>query len=432
MPEPFRRQGKAFRFLRKDEALKKYRTIPVNRLKIGDHVIGIDKSWLETPFLSHRFHIRSIEDIDRLKALGVAMVTVDEEPSSQDTSALPPPVPENPLHLKEVSLPSYKVAEMLTSLHKYLVFKYKTLFEELRRMPESGKIDTTPFVNALEEVEKLGRQYPDAYLFLAHLQSTDDETFIHSVNTMFLSLYLAHFQGSTQDEAVLWGLSGLFHDLGKVHIPLDILHKTSPLDQEEWDVIQNHPVMGQKLLSERSNLPPMVSRVAGEHHVRRNGKSYPDAVLYEATDSVTRAIMILDTFDAMTSDRSYRRGVSPSKALRNILEASRESLDPEWSIKFFLSMGIYPVGTVVELSDGAVGVVTKYHSRNPAPGKSPKTNQSFSILILKSRQGLSVVKPFIRHIEWSANTPPPVQKTWNHSDFNIDWDFVRSHASTWM
>jgi HD-GYP domain-containing protein (c-di-GMP phosphodiesterase class II) len=413
--------------------LKKYRTIPVSRLKVGDHVIGIDKSWLETPFLAHRFHIRSTEDIDRLKALGVAMVTVDEEASEQNNTALPPPVPETPPPLlREVSLPSYKVAEMLTSLHKYLVYKYKALFEELRRMPESGKIDTTPFLNALEEVEKLGRQYPDAYLFLAHLQSTDDETFIHSVNTMFLSLYLAHFQGSTQEDAVLWGLSGLFHDLGKVHIPPEILHKPTPLTPEDWDIIQDHPVMGQKLLAEHSNLPPLVARVAGEHHVRRKGRSYPDKVLYDATDSVTRAIMILDTFDAMTSDRSYRQGISPSKALRNILEASRESLDPEWSVKFFLSMGIYPVGTVVELSDGEVGVVTKYHSRNPAPGKNPGKSQSFSILILKNRRGLSVVKPFIRHIEWTSNATPPVQRTWNHSDFNIDWDFVRSHASTWM
>lgn len=295
--------------------MKRYRTIPVNRLQIGDHVIGIDKSWLETPFLSHRFRIRSKEDIERLRASGVSMVTIEADSPEQDNPALPPPPDSGEtLPLREVSLPSYKVAEMLTSLHKYLVYKYKTLFEELRQMPESGKVDTTPFVNALEEVEKLGRQYPDAYLFLAHLQSTDDETFIHSVNTMFLSLYLAHYQESTREDAILWGLSGLFHDLGKVHIPLEILHKTSPLTPEEWTVIQDHPVMGQKLLSGRSNLPSMVARVAGEHHVRRNGKSYPDNVLYAATDSVTRAIMILDTFDAMTSDRSYRRGVSPSKS----------------------------------------------------------------------------------------------------------------------
>lgn len=164
--------------------MKRYRTIPVNRLQIGDHVIGIDKSWLETPFLTHRFRIRSKEDIERLRASGVSMVTIEADSPEQDNPALPPPDSAEPLLLKEVSLPSYKVAEMLTSLHKYLVYKYKTLFEELRQMPESGKIDTTPFVNALEEVEKLGRQYPDAYLFLAHLQSTDDETFIHSVNTI--------------------------------------------------------------------------------------------------------------------------------------------------------------------------------------------------------------------------------------------------------
>ena len=412
--------------------MKKYRTVSIQQLKIGDYVIGIDKSWLETPFVSHRFRIQSRADIDRLKALGVSMVTLDADQSELHPSpAAPVAHPEHP-PLKEVPLPSYKVAEMLTSLHKYLVYKYKSLFEELRRLPESGQIDTRPFLNALSEVEKLGRQYPDAYLFLAHLQSTDDETFIHSVNTMFLSLYLAHFRECSSEEAVLWGLSGLFHDLGKVHVPPEILHKNSPLTPDEWRIIQEHPVMGQKLIAEHTSLPPLVAKVAGEHHIRRSGKSYPDRTLYEATDSLTRAIMVLDTFDAMTSDRSYRKGISPSKALRNILEASRDSLDPEWSTHFFLSMGIYPVGTVVELSDGAVGVVTKYHSRHPDSGANPRTSQSFSVLILKTRQGLPVMKPFIRHIEWQSTASPPVQKTWNHSDFNIDWDFVRSHASTWM
>ncbi len=401
---------------------------------MGHFVVGIDKSWLDTPFLSHRFLINSHQEIERLRAHGVRMVIIDPEKSStapsSPTREPSAPTPGSPI--KEVSIPSYKVAEMLTSLHKYLVFKYKTLFDEIRnQVNPDQKIDVQPFVNALAEVEKLGREYPDAYLFLAHLQSTDDETFIHSVNTMFLALYLAHFRKSNHEEAVLWGLSGLFHDMGKALIPLEILHKKEPLTTEEWKIIREHPTDGERLISKHTSLPPIVAKVAGDHHLRRNG-GYPDSILFEATDAVTRAIMIFDTFDALTSDRCYRPGISPSKALRTIIDASRDSLDSDWATQFFLSMGVYPVGTVLGLKGGEIGVVTKYHSRHDSPNESNKTEQQFSVLILKTHDGYPVIRPFTRKITWSPSIPPPVEKTYNHSDFMIDWDIIRTHARYWM
>ncbi len=414
--------------------MNRYRTIPIQDLLVGHYVVGIDKSWLDTPFLSHRFLINSQQEIDRLRSHGVRMVMIDPDRSSLTSSAAPKtpfePFPESPL--KEVSIPSYKVAEMLTSLHKYLVVKYKTLFDEIRhQMEPDKKLDLQPFMNALGEVEKLGREYPDAYLFLAHLQSTDDETFIHSVNTMFLALYLAHFRNASHDEAVLWGLSGLFHDMGKARIPLEILHKKEPLTAEEWSIIREHPRTGEQIISNHTSLPSLVAKVAGDHHLRRNG-GYPDSQLFETTDAVTRAIMIFDTFDALTSDRCYRPGISPSKALRKIIDASKDSLDPDWATQFFLSMGVYPVGTVLGLNEGEIGVVTKYHSRHDTPDNNKKTEQHFSVLILKTHDGYPVVRPFTRKIVWSPSTPPPVAKTYNHSDFMIDWDIIRTHARYWM
>ena len=419
--------------------MNRYLTISIDSLRVGHYVVGIDKSWLETPFLSHRFMIETVQEIERMKSLGIKLVTVDPNRSllppesaasggvvRQEKEAEPEPL------LREVPFSPYRSTEMLTSLHGYLVRRFKSLFEEIRGSDRLlNPLDTAPFLTAIDEVERIGRDYPDSYLFLSHLQSSDDETFIHSVNTMFLSLYLAHSQKSSREEAVLWGLAGLFHDLGKVRIPLEILRKREPLTPSEWSIVKQHPLIGEELIKTYTNLPSVVAKVAGEHHLRRDGSGYPDSRTFDATDAVTRAIMIIDTFDDLISDRCYRPGISPSKALKTIVDAAKDSLDPRWTTQLFLSMGVYPVGTVLELAEGEIGVVTKYHPQSEADRIGSRLEQSFSVLILKNRSGFPLTKPVIRKVTWSPVGLPPVTKTYNHSDFMIDWEMMQGYSRFW-
>ncbi len=419
--------------------MNKYLTVSIDSLRVGHYVVGIDKSWLETPFLSHRFLIESKREIEHMKSLGIKVVTVDptrslfvepsplEEIPQWEEEVVPAPL------LKEVPYSPHKSMEMLTSLHEYLVRKFRRLFEDLRGSGQvTSPLDTAPFLKAIDEVERIGRDYPDSYLFLSHLQSSDDETFVHSVNTMFLALYLAHSQKSAREDAVLWGLAGLFHDLGKVRIPLEILHKRGPLDPEEWNIVKQHPLIGEELIKGHTKLPPIVAKVAGEHHLRRDGTGYPNSRSFEDTDAVTRAIMIIDTFDDLISDRTYRPGLSPSKALKIIVDAAKDSLDPRWATQFFLSIGVYPVGTVLELAEGEIGIVTKYHPHPETGTPASRLEQKFSVMILKNRSGFPLAKPVIRTVTWSPLGLPPVTKTFNHSDFMIDWEMIQGYAKLWV
>lgn len=426
-----------------EKGLNKYLTISVDDLKVGYYVVGIDKSWLDTPFLSHRFLIKSESDIERMKSHGIRLVMVDPKRSDSDIVVLQ--VPEEsgsqsagpeavPLLMEDVPLSSYRISEMMTGLHGYLVRKFQALFQEIREKENSGYVlDVAPILRAAEDVEKLGRHYPEAYLFLAHLQATDDELFIHSANVMFLSLYLANFQKLSPEESVLWGVCGLFHDIGMVHVPQEILHKKEPLTSDERALIREHPLAGEKLIRSHTRLPEVVARVAGEHHLRRDGGGYPLAGDFGQTDPVARAIMTIDMFDALITDRPYREGVSPSRALKIIVDSAKESLDPRWATQLFLGMGVYPIGTVVELSGGEIGIVTKYHPYSERQeGLANKLIQKFSVLVLKNRSGFPLTKPIVRELSWSPKEPPPVTRTHNHSDFMVDWERLQGLAPFWM
>lgn len=426
-----------------EKGLNKYLTISVDDLKVGYYVVGIDKSWLDTPFLSHRFLIKSESDIERMKSHGIRLVMVDPKRSDSDVVVLPVPEesgtqsagPETvPLLMADVPLSSYRISEMMTGLHGYLVRKFQALFQEIREKEDSSyTLDVAPILRAAEDVEKLGRHYPEAYLFLAHLQATDDELFIHSANVMFLSLYLANFQKLSPEESVLWGVCGLFHDIGMVHVPQEVLHKKEPLTSDERALIREHPQKGENLIRSHTRLPEVVARVAGEHHLRRDGCGYPLAGDFGQTDPVARAIMTIDMFDALITDRPYREGVSPSRALKIIVDAAKESLDPRWATQLFLGMGVYPIGTVVELAGGEIGIVTKYHPYSERQeGLANKLIQKFSVLVLKNRSGFPLTKPIVRELSWSPKEPPPVTRTHNHSDFMVDWERLQGLAPFWM
>ena len=423
--------------------MNKYLTISVEDLKVGYYVVGIDKNWLETPFLSHRFLIRSDSEIERMKSHGIRMVMVDPKRSEGDLSQLQngadeksslPPEDVRTV-MEDVPLSPVRVTELMTNLHEYLVRRYKALFEELRTKGSdpSFVIDTGPFLRGVEDLEKLGKHYPDALLFLAHLQSTDDDLYVHSANVLFLSLYLANIQKLPAEESVLWGVCALFHDIGMVNVPLEILHKKEPLSSREREIIQDHPLFGERLIREKTRLPAEVAHVAAQHHLRRDASGYPAGGDFSRTAAVTRAIMTIDMFDALITDRPYRDGVSPSRALKIIVDASKDSLDPRWATQLFLGMGVYPIGTVVELSGGEIGIVTKYHSHSERQeGAASRLVQAFSVLILKNRSGFPLTKPFIKNLTWSPKEPPPVTKTHNHSDFMIDWERLQGLAPYWM
>jgi HD-GYP domain-containing protein (c-di-GMP phosphodiesterase class II) len=198
---------------------------------------------------------------------------------------------------------------------------------------------------------------------LTAIKSFDEYTFAHSVNVCILSVALGGRLGLSKKKLSELGYAALFHDIGKVRIPLSILNKPEELGEDEWKEMRKHPVLGVKtLLSRRAfdkfSLRAMV--VAFEHHLRIDLSGYPQLSFKKDLNLYTRIVSIADVYDSMTSGRVYVKiPLTPDVAVKRMIEQAGRSFDPVLLKVFINMLGIYPVGSVVLLDGGEVGVVMK-------------------------------------------------------------------------
>jgi HD-GYP domain-containing protein (c-di-GMP phosphodiesterase class II) len=201
-------------------------------------------------------------------------------------------------------------------------------------------------------------------LVLATIRDYDDYTYVHSVNVAMLSASLGRFLGMSRVSLEHLVVCGLFHDLGKVGIPKEILTKRGSLSHDEWETMRTHPFMG---VSRIVNLrAPHVLRsriILGpfEHHLNPDLSGYPKTHFTKGVSIIGRILRIVDVYDALTSERVYRpRAFTPEEALRRMWSEQGTSFDPVLLKCFVRMMGIYPIGSVVELEGGGLGIVKCY------------------------------------------------------------------------
>ncbi len=203
-------------------------------------------------------------------------------------------------------------------------------------------------------------------LGLASIKDYDEYTFSHSVNVSVISMFIADKMGLNRSDTAQIGVAALFHDIGKAHIPQSILNKPDVLTPEEWEFMEHHPMLGMIELSRVKSLRPVLDPifVSLQHHVFFNGEGYPRKPGKWQLHPYAHMIIVADIFDAMTTPRVYREHtLTPDKVLRFILRKSGETFDPLVAKVFIKAMGIYPVGTVVELDTGERAVVVRQNEQ---------------------------------------------------------------------
>ena len=202
---------------------------------------------------------------------------------------------------------------------------------------------------------------------LTSIKNFDAYTFAHSVNVCILSMLMGDRMRLEKSEVARLGVCGLFHDIGKTYIPATIINSTGDLSPREWELMKYHTFFGVKELSRlnalRDAAEPMF--VALQHHVHYNHNGYPQRPGGWKLRLFSRIVTVADYFDAMTAKRTYQKvPVTPDKALRFILENSGQIFDPFIVKVFMQAMGLYPVGSIVELDTGEIAVVIKQNA-NP-------------------------------------------------------------------
>jgi len=176
-----------------------------------------------------------------------------------------------------------------------------------------------------------------AECLLKAIAHKDQYTYEHSARVAFYSLKLGEEIGLSSDQLHILELSALFHDIGKIGVPDSVLLKPHRLDEHEFEIMKHHPVKSGEILQDFEELKD-IAKYARHHHERYDGRGYPDNLKGEQIPLFSRIILIADTFDAMTSTRPYRKGLTYEVAFSELLEFSHSQFDPNLVTQFINAM----------------------------------------------------------------------------------------------
>ena len=193
---------------------------------------------------------------------------------------------------------------------------------------------------------------------ISALKTSDEYTFKHSVDVATMSMVLAKQQGLSQKQIYEIGVAGLLHDIGKTKIPLDILNKPARLTDEEFAVMKQHPVFGYRMIKDRDEFSNEICMAVLQHHEKMNSKGYPVGFPSDKITQYARILTIADIYDALVTERPYKSAFSQREAVEMIMSMTGE-LDLTAMKSFLESMILYPVDSIVELSNGEKAKVVK-------------------------------------------------------------------------
>jgi len=240
------------------------------------------------------------------------------------------------------------------------------LIEEAMRAVKAGLKIPVPEIRAVvADSLKWISEDESVLLALAGIRSYDRYLSEHSVNVCILSMVLGRELGLEPQASIELGLAAMLHDVGKVFVPSDIVRKPDRLREDEWQQIRKHPIEGARVLAGIEDIPALASAVAFEHHMRCDGSGYPAVSGKSAPHLLSRLVAIVDTYDALTTDRPYRQRWTAKQALGYMLYDAPRQYDRQLLAKFATRVGLYPIGTIVRIKRGDLAVVVGGSSADP-------------------------------------------------------------------
>ena len=199
---------------------------------------------------------------------------------------------------------------------------------------------------------------------IAQLKTSDEYTFRHSVDVASLSMIIAKTYGLSDKEIENIGIAGLLHDMGKSKIPLEILNKPGRLNDKEFDIMKTHTTLGYRILENTNGFDVEIRKAVLMHHEKTNGKGYPLGVDNNKIPIFAKILSVADVYDALVTERPYKRGFLKKDAIEIIMSMSEE-LDLNVMHSFLSSIILYPVDSIVQLSNGEFARVVENYKDYP-------------------------------------------------------------------
>ena len=362
--------------------------LDVDQLEIGMYVAQLDRPWLETPFLFQGFYIRDDDELNELRKY-CREVYVGQDSLKQNTAPvltasvqLPNVVEDVTPKRKHFSLRSLfrrdisepeddfeqtnviytETTTLKEEFHKASSIKEQavdTLKGVMHNLRNSGELEIGSLESAVAPMVSSVLRNSAALACLMRMQKKDDYLYQHSLASTVWAAILGRQIGLTRSDIDLVALGAMLLDVGKTQIPMDILTKPGELDDKEKAIMRRHVQFGLDILDKARDVDSRVFDMLAHHHERYNGTGYPNGVSGNAIPVFGRIAGIVDAYDAMITPRPYAKLLSSYDALRKLRLLADVEFQAEIVDQFTKAIGAFPTGTLVELSTGEVGIVTR-------------------------------------------------------------------------
>ncbi|MGH8491697.1 MAG: HD-GYP domain-containing protein [Moraxellaceae bacterium] len=362
------------------------KTMLVDQLHVGMYVAKLDRPWIETPFPLQGFYVKDLSDIDALRRY-CREVTIDTvrsrvavEPVQHELGAPVRRQAEASAQLATANAaagktrrPSYQTTvsmpqEVMASreLHRHFADSVEDVYKQLS---SGGSIDTAAVKEMSSRVVDSLIRNPDAMVWLSRVRDQDSYSYHHAFRCAIWGTVFGRHLGISRQalENLAFGMTLM--DVGKARMPEGLLSKHGLLTPSERVELRKHVDYSLEILTGLPGIPSQVMQMVAEHHERFDGSGYPNRLMGKAISPLGKMAGLVDTYDAMTSDRPYARAMSSVEAVSKLYDLRNTEFQAQLVEEFIQAIGVYPTGTLVHLSNQEVGVVI---AQNPERRLRPK------------------------------------------------------------
>ena len=351
--------------------------IAVNELKLGMYVSKLDRPWTETPFIFQGFILRDQKQIDTIKQFCKLVYVDPEQEDLSDTRALASgsaaSIRGTTVYQDSVTLD----AEL--PLARSAIAKTTSVLSQISRdVQVGGAVDGAKVRQAASDITESVVRNPDAATLLVQMQQKSGESFSRAMHVSVTMSIFGRFLQLPRESIELLGLLGLLQDAGKLKLPSALLEKREPLTTEEAALYQTHVDHSVEILTKTAGLPNELPGLASLHHEHFDGSGYPRGLRGVAIALPGMIAAIVDAFDTLVAPPPQGKHMSPSNALNVIYKGRGSLFQPALVEQFIQCVGVYPVGSAVELNTGEIGIVI---AQNPLRRLQPR------VMVVKDAKG---------------------------------------------
>ncbi|MDX1375932.1 MAG: DUF3391 domain-containing protein [Burkholderiales bacterium] len=391
-----------------------YREISVDELRYGMYVAKLDRPWTDTPFMFQGFVLQNEKQLDTLKKfckkVFVDPEKVDRKTEEEAVARATAAVRGNTVYKETVS-----VEAELPRAERVYERSTVVVTEIARTVPAKGTIDTERTQQASQQITESVVRNPDAMTLLSKMQEKGSGVLSRAVEVSVMMTVFGRFLQYAEDQLHTLSMLGLLQDVGKLRLPAPMLKKTTAWLPQEQELFKTHVNHSVEILSKTSGLPPDFPGLASLHHERYDGSGYPRGLKGNAINLLGAIAGLVDAYDMLVAPAPWGENMTPSTALGVLYRNRGEKFTPGLVEQFIQCMGAFPVGSVIEMQTGEIGVVI---SQNPVKRLQPR------IMLVRDAGG-GPIKPHLvldltRGPKAGDGEPYRIRRTLDSSTVKID------------